>query len=209
MNPLGRALLPCDCDPIMPNMNVDSMDAPLLEPPTTPVRPYHAHHSHGMALQKYIFLQEQHQALRQYLDELRQPHQAHNHTSRLTTVAVAASIIPSPPALPTRRASDSDPDLDPSSMHAHPRRGQGSLPPSRRASYTLHDGASSVEEELAVGEQRLCEVNEGIKRALTELLNCETVRNDRAMRSWVQCRLMDAERELRMGRRRRSGASLA
>jgi hypothetical protein len=58
--------------------------------------------------------------------------------------------------------------------------------------------------EVAVEEAKLCDVNEGMKRALTELLNCETVRTDRAFRNWVQCRLMDTERELRSGRRRRS-----
>lgn len=58
--------------------------------------------------------------------------------------------------------------------------------------------------EVAVEEAKLCDVNEGMKRALTELLNCETVRGDQAFRTWVQHRLMDTERELRSGRRRRS-----
>ncbi|OTA77304.1 hypothetical protein M434DRAFT_58459, partial [Hypoxylon sp. CO27-5] len=60
----------------------------------------------------------------------------------------------------------------------------------------------SLVEEIAAGEQKLFDVNEGIKRALTELLNCETVRKDQEMRTWVQTRLMDTERELRSGRRR-------
>jgi len=59
-------------------------------------------------------------------------------------------------------------------------------------------------DQVALEEAKLCDVNEGIKRALTELLNCEAVRADRAFRTWVQCRLMDTERELRSGRRRRS-----
>lgn len=58
--------------------------------------------------------------------------------------------------------------------------------------------------EVAAEEARLSYVNEGIKRALTELLNCATVRGDRAFRTWVQCRLMSTEKELRTGRRRRS-----
>lgn len=61
--------------------------------------------------------------------------------------------------------------------------------------------------EMKADEQKLCDVNEGIKRALTELLNSDAVRNDRAMRTWVQTRLMDTERELRTGRRRRSNGS--
>ena len=59
-------------------------------------------------------------------------------------------------------------------------------------------------EEMAAGEQKLWDVNEGIKRAPTELLNCDLVRKDRTMRTWVQSRLMETEKELRSGRRRRS-----
>lgn len=35
-----------------------------------------------------------------------------------------------------------------------------------------------------------------IKANLTEMLNCEQVRNDQKMRLWIQSRLMDAELEL-------------
>jgi hypothetical protein len=61
--------------------------------------------------------------------------------------------------------------------------------------------------EISPEEQRLCDVNEGIKRALTEMLNCETVRNDMNMRMWVQTRLMETEKELRTGRRRKGSSS--
>jgi hypothetical protein len=44
---------------------------------------------------------------------------------------------------------------------------------------------------------KLMNVNQQIKQTLTELLNCESVRADRRYRTWVQTRLMDAERELR------------
>lgn len=62
----------------------------------------------------------------------------------------------------------------------------------------------STLQELAEEEAKLFDVNEGIKRTLTELLNCAGVRSDRAFRTWVQSRLMEAEKELRVGRRRRS-----
>lgn len=62
----------------------------------------------------------------------------------------------------------------------------------------------SLIEEVAADQQKLVDVNEGLKRALTELLNCEAVRQDRAMRTWVQTRLLETEKELRRGRRRRS-----
>lgn len=48
------------------------------------------------------------------------------------------------------------------------------------------------------------DVNEGIKRALTELLNGDQAKSDRSFRTWVQCRLMDTEKELRSERRRKS-----
>ena len=50
------------------------------------------------------------------------------------------------------------------------------------------------------------DVNEGIKRALTELLNCDAGRSDPSFRMWVSCRLMEVEKELRVRRRRRSSA---
>lgn len=58
--------------------------------------------------------------------------------------------------------------------------------------------------QIASEEAKLVSVNEGIKRALTELLNCETVRSDQAFRSFCMMRLMETEQELRGGRRRRS-----
>ena len=65
---------------------------------------------------------------------------------------------------------------------------------------------TEAESLLALEEAKLCDVNEGIKRTLTELLNCEATRGEdnRQFRAWVQTRLMEAERELRRGRRRRS-----
>lgn len=62
--------------------------------------------------------------------------------------------------------------------------------------------------EISAEEQRLFDVNESIKRALTELLNCDIVRGDRSFRMWVQTRLMETEKELRLGRRRRSSGSV-
>lgn len=53
-------------------------------------------------------------------------------------------------------------------------------------------------------ETKLFSINEGIKRSLTELLNCETVRCDQALRQWIMGRLLEVEQELRVGRRRRS-----
>lgn len=59
---------------------------------------------------------------------------------------------------------------------------------------------------LRAEEKKLFDVNECIKRMLTELLNCEYARTDLDFRMWVQCRLMETERELRLERRRRRSA---
>lgn len=58
--------------------------------------------------------------------------------------------------------------------------------------------------QVAVEEAKLFNINEGIKRSLTELLNCETVRSDQSVRQWIMARLLEVEKDLRVGRRRRS-----
>jgi hypothetical protein len=49
-------------------------------------------------------------------------------------------------------------------------------------------------------QDRLKDVNQQIKSTLTELLNCEGVRGNKGYRMWIQTRLMDVEKELKMGR---------
>ncbi|KAG7289983.1 hypothetical protein NEMBOFW57_006362 [Staphylotrichum longicolle] len=182
---------------ILVSMNSIKMAQPipmdtLIEPPTASVRPY-PHHSHDLALQKYLILHEQHESLRQHLDEIRQPRQN----------SICTPISPSPATSPTRRSHSPDESRRQSAQHSF------SLP-ARKGSYPGAAGSDMgsalrvLTAEVAVEEAKLCDVTEGMKRALTELLNCDTVRSDRALRNWVQCRLMDTERELRSGRRRRS-----
>ncbi|KAL2152786.1 hypothetical protein VTH82DRAFT_5971 [Thermothelomyces myriococcoides] len=192
----------------------------LLEPPNTSVRPYHPHHCRDLALQKYLILYEQHESLRQHLDELRPTVVSQN--------SIYTPVSPSPAASPTSRRSvsrspddRSAPDSSPQQAFSLPIPRSGSFPDGNTLFQHYHyrhhnhsintsNGSSnngvalSPAELLAVEEAKLCGVNEGMKRALTELLNCEAVRGDPAFRTWVQCRLMDTERELRSGRRRRS-----
>jgi hypothetical protein len=186
-----------------------SMDT-LLEPPTGSVRPYphpHPHHCTDLALQKYLLLHEQHESLRQHLDELRPPTRQNS---------LYTPVSPSPASSPTRRSLSPDTARRQPPQHSFslPTR-KGSYPSSSSSSgsqhhdhrhHNLEDGSSPLA-EVAVEEAKLCGVTEGMKRALTELLNCEPVRGDMAFRTWVQCRLMDTERELRSGRRRRSAPS--
>jgi len=62
-------------------------------------------------------------------------------------------------------------------------------------------------ESEQVDEANLYEINHKIKALLTDLLNCEAVKQDKMYRAWVQARLMDAEHELKRQRRRRSSVA--
>lgn len=163
-----------------------------------------AGHNINFAMQKYLLLQNEHEELRQYMHDL-----CPSYTNSFTAVT-------SPSVSPTRSSSGSSSfkitPSPPSRSHHHRRSSQSSpRSSSYRCSQTQLEPVldESLIEEMAAGEQRLSDVNEGLKRALTELLNCDTVRKDQAMRTWVQTRLMDTERELRSGRRRRSHSSIS
>jgi hypothetical protein len=160
------------------------------------------------ALQKYLLLQSQHEELRQ-----------HMHGLCPSYTYSSSTAVTSPSSSPTRSFSMSP--LSHKHMSPSPSRSRNHRRSSIPAAPAVHPGMSQclpgsltpvldeeLIEEMAADEQKLCDVNEGIKRALTELLNSETVRKDRAMRTWVQTRLMDTERELRTGRRRRSNGSV-
>jgi hypothetical protein len=164
-----------------------STTAPLSEPPRGMAQP---HHNRDMALQKYLLLQEEHEHLRQHLDSLQG-----FQTSRTSPQSSAtAGSLSASPTLTNYPASSSSSQTNPFESRS----------PSLSRYHSGDRRHSSVVTKLAAEEARLCDINEGIKRVLTELLNCDTVRHDRAFRTWVQCRLMDTEKELRTGRRRRS-----
>ena len=153
-------------------------------------------------MQKYLLLQEQHAELSNHLEQIR---------PRQPSLSSESSTISSPDTSPSRLSA-----LSPADAHIQPtpraerRRSGGQA----RCSGWGNTKRNSIildtipDEEtlttISVEEQRLSSVNESIKRALTELLNCEMVRNDQSMRMWAQARLMEAEKELRSGRRRRS-----
>ncbi|KAG6061098.1 hypothetical protein E4U30_006095 [Claviceps sp. LM220 group G6] len=142
-------------------------------------------HTYNFALQKYILLQEQHEELSSHLEQIR-PRQ-----SSVTSVSTRSSST----------SSDSSPQARRHSRCA-------------RARYSGWDFAAAdpldtiLDEDtlydISTKEQHLSDVNESIKRALTELVNCDAVRSNDAMRMWAQTRLMETEKELRSGRRRRS-----
>ncbi|TLD16485.1 uncharacterized protein PgNI_00096 [Pyricularia grisea] len=160
-------------------------------------------HNLDLNLAKYRLLESQHEALLSHLDSLQL---ARRPSSQGSTGSSPSSSFPS------RRSS---------SASSYYRRRYHS---SSTRSSTVGGAASPVHHIMSAGpletvpdgdevclfgedERRLFDVNEAIKRSLTELLNCEQARADVSFRTQIQSRLMEAERELRMGRRRRSCAS--
>ncbi|KAF5009558.1 hypothetical protein FDECE_4216 [Fusarium decemcellulare] len=155
-------------------------------------------HNYTMALQKYMLLSEQHQELCDRLDQIR------------PELTISTRSLNSSPSTSPTRSSASSLSL-PSSPKRHSRSSgrHHSRSHARCSGWEDRNELSTIPDEetlyeISAEEQRLSEVNESIKRTLTELLNCSSVRADRAFRTWVQTRLMETEKELRIGRRRRS-----
>ncbi|KAF7560631.1 hypothetical protein G7046_g3491 [Stylonectria norvegica] len=170
---------------------------------TTKMNSSKAGHNSSFALQKYMVLQEQHEELCSRLDSIR------------PQLSATGSIHSSPTSSPTRSSFTSLSSTSSSSSKRHSRSGERRHHPRSHAPCSGWDDINRPSElttivdeeticEISAEEQRLFDVNESIKRALTELLNCNSVRGDRTFRMWVQTRLMETEKELRSGRRRRS-----
>lgn len=172
--------------------------------------------SHDMALQKYMLLREQHETLCTHLERIRpSPSTGSGFTSSLSSPS-------SSPNRSTRTASASPPSSRRHSRSSERQHGGNRASKARArcsgwddghnrggpadATMTTLDTITDEDTlyEISAEEQRLVDVNVGIKRALMELLGCSGVRRDPGMRMWVQSRLMETEQELRMGRRRRS-----
>ncbi|KAH7119289.1 hypothetical protein EDB81DRAFT_815805 [Dactylonectria macrodidyma] len=151
-------------------------------------------HNYKFTLEKYMLLQEQHAELSNHLQQIRPRKQS---TSSISTRSSSPSSYKSPSPKLHSRSSERQP-----SRAKAPCSGRNE---SHRDADTL-DTIVNEEAlcEISAEEQRLFNVNESIKRTLTELLNCETIRGDNSIRMWAQVRLMETEKELRSGRRRRS-----
>ncbi|CAD0112062.1 unnamed protein product [Aureobasidium uvarum] len=84
------------------------------------------------------------------------------------------------------------------------RRGSLSPPTSpNRTSITSIPEEPSAPAPLSVDEAKLVDISSRIKTTLTDLLNCDAVKTDPRMRTWVATRLMDVEHELKEQKRRR------
>ncbi|TGO55421.1 hypothetical protein BCON_0092g00040 [Botryotinia convoluta] len=170
--------------------------APLITMQKSPERAF--------ALQKYLLLHSQHDALQKHINQVTAsiPESPTGYTDRHrnssvssdTSTASDASISPLSPPIPnisSRRGS-----LPPSfghTQHFYREERINSLP-------AIVD--ETVVEVIEEDEQKLKDVNQQIKTALTDLLNCESVKGDIRYRKWVQTRLMDTERELKERRTR-------
>lgn len=154
-------------------------------------------HDYTLAMQEYMDLQVQRDELSSYLDQIRPAF----------SIPTSHSTLSSPSTSPTRSSSRSSSSSSRRSSHSGRHHGRTHA---RSSGWDVRSetlGTIPDEEtmdEIAVEERRLFDVDESIKRTLTELLNCDSVRSDRSMRLWVQSRLMETEKELRSCRRRRN-----
>jgi hypothetical protein len=164
----------------------------------------------AFALQKYLLLHSQHDALQRRLSQMscsespsvpdppsRSPDRHRSSHSSFSSSSGTSDYYETAPysqAMNTRlNRCGSMPLLQAGRPMAVARR--SSLPTVIDESILV-----AIEEE----EEKLLNVNLQIKMTLTELLNCGSVRGDRRYRMWVQSRLMDAEKELKGSRSRSS-----
>lgn len=168
-------------------------------------------HNRDLTLRRYLLLQEEHESIRQHLDALSAT--ASSASGATTTTTASPSVSPTRAhghGLGHKRADSaarraSMPLCDAPRPRVHRRRARGPGAPAEDGELAVEDVLDpSTLAEVASEEARLFAINEGIKRSLTELLNCETVRVDQAFRQWIMARLLEVEKELRVGRRRRS-----
>ncbi|KAI5211697.1 hypothetical protein E4T42_07508 [Aureobasidium subglaciale] len=124
----------------------------------------------------------------------------------------SASASPSSSfASPSPAFSFSTKQTPPSGMRRHSRssslgsRRSSLSPPTspNRTSITSIPEEPSAPPPLTIDEVKLADISSRIKNTLTDLINCDAVKNDPRMRSWVATRLMDVEHELKEQKRRR------
>lgn len=158
----------------------------------------------AFALQKYLLLHSQHDALQKHLNQI------------TTSLPLTSSPSGSPDRFRKGSVSSSTGSEDsfisssPPPQIRHQNR-SGSIPtPTQRPAIRTRRSSlpavinDSILEEIEEDETKLKDVNQQIKSTLTTLLNCESVRGDRRYRKWVQTRLLDTEKELKKNRSRSS-----
>lgn len=170
----------------------------------------------AFALQKYLLLHSQHDALQKHLQQIitsmpttastsPSPSQSPSRYDRNTSISSQSTSLSSSPETPTNIYLSHNPLPTPTSNRHHHRSSSVAHRHSRPHIVTRRSSLPTIIDESMIGEieqdeAKLKMVNQQIKSTLTELLNCESVKSDRRYRMWVQTRLMDAERELKRER---------
>jgi len=161
----------------------------------------------AFALQKYLLLHSQHDALKKEL------HQTTSSVPSITHTPSSSSDISQRSSNSSTRSSSVDCEERcvsqtpfPTSISHHqrvPMISSDELIESLRTPFPPPETDENVSQDLHGNVQELRKVNEQIKRTLTDLLNCDEAKSDIMYRRWVQTRLMDAEKELMRFRSRR------
>lgn len=161
----------------------------------------------SFALQKYLLLHSQNDAIQRRLSETQAPHEPlsspehHPRTRRNSSLSSTTSITSSHTRSTSQSFTPIYEEIPLQQTYDRPplnRSRRSSLPPSLSST-----NPTTLEDD----EQQLLNVNQQIKTVLTDLLNREDVKRDQVCRMWVQEKLMEAEREMkgckiRSGRRR-------
>lgn len=161
-------------------------------------------HNRELTLRRYLLLQDEHETIRRHLNAL-----SSDASTSSSTCTSNSTAVTSPALSPTRASAFGGHKRTDSALR------RASMDAPRPAPSRCHGRRSRVSPdmtgvdpttlaEMLSEEARLFTINEGIKRSLTELLNCDTTRGDPAFRQWIMTRLLEVEKELRSGRRRRS-----
>ncbi|PQE29637.1 hypothetical protein CJF30_00009250 [Rutstroemia sp. NJR-2017a BBW] len=169
------------------------------------INPMHKDTERAFALQKYLLLHSQHDALQKHItaatSTIQSPAGSTERWERHRNASISSDSSSSDNELPFSPISPTTTRVPTAFQYVHRDNRTNSLPP-------VADESKAGEIEDT--EMKLKNVNLQIKTTLTDLLNCESVRGDKRYRMWVQTRLMDTEKELRGSRarsceRRRSG----
>jgi hypothetical protein len=153
----------------------------------------------AFALQKYLLLHSQHDALQKHLNHitasqqpitsspLRSPDRSRHGSISSSSGSEDSYLSPTPLSALQRQRPQSR------SIH-NARHVQPSMMTRSSSLPAIVD--ERILREIEEEENKLKNVNEQIKCTLTDLLNCEGVKGDRRYRRWVQTRLTGAEKEL-------------
>ncbi|KAI9742273.1 MAG: hypothetical protein M1818_004173 [Claussenomyces sp. TS43310] len=163
----------------------------------------------AFALQKYLLLHSQHDALQKHLHAISATLSTGStlpdpYPIRNSSMSSHSSLSSSPPTSNTdRRYRSSSTSISPiSEVSDEFELSVPTRPQLRTRRSSLPATLAALTEEVEEEEQKLMHVNQQIKMTLTDLLNCESVRHDGRYRMWVQSRLLDAEKELKGNRSR-------